>query len=72
MLIRMFEPNLISKFSLYFSHHICIHFFMSICSPSPWPYRELMNMHDHFTYCVTFALNKQSLKEALAQAFSTR
>ena len=44
---------------------------MSICAPSPWSYHQLMNMHDHFTYCVTLA-TQPSLKEALAQAFSTR
>ena len=34
---------------------------MSICAPSPWPYHQLMNMHDHFSYCMTLA--KQTVIE---------
>ena len=34
---------------------------MRICAPSPWPYHQLMNMYDHFTYCVTLA--KQTVLE---------
>ena len=57
----MFKSNFINKFLLYFFPPHLHTFFLSICAPSPWPYHQLMNMHDHFTYCVTLA--KQTVLE---------